>query len=510
MVVEGVFETNDNEVLSMLEELGVEFEDNKIYIRRVYNPSLSKNSFFINDVKVMKKSVEEIFSKIVDLIGQHEHQNLLDLKNHIRYLDKFSKIEDKVKEYQHEFYKLQQLEKELSQLKEKSLERERRIDYLKYSIDEIEKANLSPEDEKIFEERKLISNYEKIAHILNSIHESISSDEYGFESKVVGFINSLSEFLDFDERFKNLIEILEDIDVKLQEVSDLSVNIIDSIDFSEERIAYLDQRIELIENFKRKYGNTIEDILAFKENAEKELETLTNFDERIEELENQIIKLKDKIKNLALYLSKKRRENAFALQEKLLENLKNIGMEKTKFIVKISFIEDDNSFLKINNKGYRLYKYGIDYVEFGISPNVGEAIKPLRKIASGGEISRIMLALKLALREVDPVETFVFDEIDTGIGGNTANLVGREIKRLALQKQIILITHLPQIAAYSENHIFIEKKIINEKTVIRAKTISGDEKVKEIARMLSGKSESIEALEHARTLIKEKENEKII
>lgn len=507
VIVEGVVITENDEIISFIKEIGIEIEENTIFVKRIYIPSMQKNKFFINDTIVSKKTIEYIFSNLVDLIGQHEHQSLLDLKNHIKYLDKFAKIEDKVLSFKEKFIKLKKLEENLKELKEKEQERNRKRDYLKYSIDEIEKANLTEEDENLFEERKIISNLERIVEVLSYIHKGIKEDEYNISQTLYSFITGLKSIKNFDKNFPQIIKILEDVDIKLQEVSDFCVNYIDNIDYSEERVNYLDQRISLIETLKRKYGDTIEQIIEFKNNAEKELELIENSENTIEEIQKDIEKLRKELIELAIFLSRERTKNAKKLERILHENLKKIGMEKTKFIVKISHHEDENSFFEINGRKYKLYQYGIDFVEFGIAPNLGEKIKPLRKIASGGEISRIMLSLKLALSMYDSIETFIFDEVDTGIGGNTANLVGKMIKKLSFSKQIICITHLPQIASLADHHIYIEKEFVENKTKIVAKVVEGEEKIKEIARMLSGNPESKEALVHAKTLIKENENE---
>lgn len=501
--IEGEFFIYNIELKNSLKENGIEENDeNRYIIKRIYEPQTRKNIYKINDINVTKEFLKEVTNNLVDLIGQHEHQNLLNVKNHIYLLDSFAKIEKEVSEYKLLFsnYKIKQ--EKYEELLKKKEEQKRRKDYLEYAIKEIEDSKISLEDENIYQKRKEISNIEKIANILSEIHELISGED-SFLSKLGRIRKNINNLAGISSDLKEINDLFEDTYIKLDELSESCISYLEKIDYSENYIKKLDERIDIIEKLKLKYGKTIEEILKFKENSIKELNEITNIDEEIETIRKDLDILKVEIINLAKSISAKRRVWAKNLEDSIENYLEKIGMSKTKFAVYISYQEDPEGLVEIDNKKYKLHENGLDYVEFCISTNIGEQLKPLRKIASGGELSRIMLSIKLSLSNVDKISTFIFDEIDVGIGGETANLIGKQIKELAKRKQIICITHLPQIARFADNHFFVEKKVENNKTNVYVYELIGESKINEIARMLSGTGSPKEAYEHAKSLISE-------
>ncbi len=501
VVVELLLQSEDQKLWSSLENYGIE-KDDYILIKRVYNPRSKKNKYLINDVDVRKFLIKNITNQFVDLIGQHEHQSLLSVKNHIRYIDYYSGIYEDVEEYTKEFDYLNELIEKKQELSSKNAERARRVDYLKFAVTEIEESNVSQEDYEIFDKRKAIANAEKIASTLSSIYNGLTA-ESGIEESLGALISSFDSLIDFDSQFSQTSEKFHDAQIKLEEISEFCVSYLDDMDYSPEYVKKLDQRIDEIENLKRKYGGSIDDVLEFLEESKKELSQLESLDNELAEIDNKIKETQKILLDKALYFNKIRKEKSVELKQIIEENLNLIGMPGTKMNISINQKEDENSFAKINDNLVSINSRGIDYIEFGLSANIGEEVKPLRKIASGGELSRIMLSLKIALSKVDPVDTFLFDEIDSGIGGNAANLVGKQIKKLSENKQLICITHLPQIAVFANKHIKVKKSVENGKTVVNYKILDDEKIRKEVARMLSGHEDSPEALAHAQQLLQE-------
>ncbi|MCX8058282.1 MAG: DNA repair protein RecN [Spirochaetes bacterium] len=499
--IEAEFFINNLELLNILKENGIEESDEKKYIiKRIYEPQTRKNIYKINDISVTKELLKEVTNNLVDLIGQHEHQNLLNVKNHIFLLDSFAKIENEVSEFKLLFNNYKIKNEKYNNLLNKKEEQKRRRDYLEFAINEIENSKLSLEDENIYQKRKEISNIEKIANILSELHDLISGED-AFLSKFGKIRKNINSYSNLSEELKLINDLYEESYIRLEELSESCIAYLEKIDYSENYVKKLDERIDIIEKLKIKYGKTIEEVLKFKENSIKELEEITNIDEEIEILKKDIDTIKNELINLAKSISAKRRVWAKNLEVSIENYLEKIGMSKTKFSVYIYYQEDQEGLVEIDKKRYKIHENGLDYVEFCISTNIGEQLKPLRKIASGGELSRIMLAIKLSLSNVDKISTFIFDEIDVGIGGETANLIGKQIKELSEKKQIICITHLPQIARFADNHFFVEKKVEDNKTNIYVYELEGESKINEIARMLSGTGSPKEAYEHAKSLI---------
>jgi|YNPMSStandDraft_1061717.scaffolds.fasta_scaffold00005_48 DNA repair protein RecN (Recombination protein N) len=501
--VEAEFLIDVENVRKDLIESGIEpIDSNKFIIKRVYDYQQRKNSYKINDINVSKDFVKEITNTLVDFIGQHEHQTLLNTKNHIYLLDSFAKIEKEVSEFKLLFNKYKEKKEILKKLEEKKEEETKRKEYLNYAIKEIEDSRISLNDEQIYQKRKEISNIEKIASILNELYDSLKGED-AFLTKFGRIRKSLSNLSNLSEDLNEINNQFEESFIKLNELSDFVIKYLEKLDFSEDYIKKLDERIDLIEKLKLKYGNSIEDIIKYKEKAQKEIFEITNVEDEIEKIKKDINVLENEIINLSKTISAKRRIWAKNLEDSIENYLEKVGMKKTKFVVHISYQESNDGLVQIDGKRYAINELGLDNVEFCISTNVGEAIKPLKKIASGGELSRIMLAIKLSLSDIDKISTFIFDEIDVGIGGETANLVGKQLRELAKKKQIICITHLPQIARFSTNHFFVEKKVENNKTNIYVKELNYEEKINEIARMLSGEGSPKEAYEHAKSLLNE-------
>lgn len=481
-------------------EFGIDFTSNDIIIRRIYNPKISKNSYLVNDIPVPRTYLSSIFKNTVELVGQHENSKLLNVATHIDLLDSFAKIKDDVQEFSKYYNLLKKKEQEFENLTNLKQQQIKRIDYLNFAINEINKINPKIEEESLYEERKKLSHSEKIVSTLTEALNYLKSSNYGL-NKLFILKKSIDDLISYDSTLSSISQNFQDSYIILQDTEQAIALYIEKVDFSEEHIRFLDERLDQLELLKKKYGNTIEEILKTKETYQQELNNYESLDEKMEQLQKEIANLKQKIAHDAITISQKRRVAAKELELLVNENLKKIGMEASKFAVSMEYQKDEESFCQINNIGYKVNSNGIDTVEFGLSSSPSLPVKSLRKIASGGEISRIMLAIKKALIEFEESQAIIFDEIDAGIGGKTADLVGNEISQIAKQRQIICITHLPQIASYGTHHFNVIKNINGKDVYISIQKLDKQQRISEIARMLSGQPDSEAALEHAKQLL---------
>jgi len=481
-------------------EYGLDGDSEEITIRRIYNPKTAKNSYFINDIPTSRTYLSVIFKSMIELVGQHENSKLLNVSTHIELLDSFANIKDEVLEFSQYYSLLKKQEEELEKLKKLKEEQIKKIDYLTYAIEEINKINPKVEEESLYDERKMLANAEKIVSHLTESLEYFKNQNWGL-NKLFYLRKSIDELTNFDKNLSNISQSINDAYIILQDAEQLIVSYLEKMDFSEEHVKYLDERLDQLELLKKKYGKTIEEVLKTKSSYEQELSTFESLDEKISKYEEDIKNLKQKLAHNALTLSQKRRVAAKQLELIVNENLKKEGMEASRFAVSVEYKADENSFCKINQQGYKITANGIDFVEFGLSSSPSLPVKSLRKIASGGEISRITLAIKKALIEFEEADTIIFDEIDTGIGGKTADLVGNEISQIAKERQTICITHLPQIASYGIHHFNVTKNINGKDVYVMIQKLDENQRISEIARMLSGQIDSESALQHAKELL---------
>jgi DNA repair protein RecN (Recombination protein N) len=487
--IEAIFEYKK---IPLLEDLGV--DDDEIIIRR--NISLQgKGRSFVNDRAISLQTLENIGEELVNIHGQHEHQGLLKRENHLYLLDSICGLSKDVEILKAIYTEVTGLRQRLKELKEAIQQRNQRIDFLRFQINEINSAELrSGEKEEIEEEIKILLNASKLKGLTERAYNILYNSE-GSCIEQFGVINSIiKELASLDSKTSELVNYSESI---LSQIRDLSFNIRelkDKYEVDPMKLDRLGERLDLIKNLQKKYGSNIEEIIKYKEQAEDELKRLLSIEE---EQENIDVKLKEKEEELILKaeeISKKRKDVAKKVERLINEELNRLGFQKASFVVAIS--KKDN-----------ISSNGIDDVEFLFSANPGEPPKPLSKIASGGELSRIMLAIKCI--EIDQgfkdyenssPKTLIFDEVDAGIGGITAYHIGKRLKELSREYQVICITHLPQIAALADTHIKVEKVIIKNKTSLNIKEISGDERKEELARMLSG-TITDRSLKHAEELL---------
>ena len=463
-------------------------DGNIIVSREIY--ANGRNMCKINGRMVTVNELKAFMENIIDIHGQHDNQQLLNPATHIEYLDSFGnkEIYGLKEEYAKLYKQYNHIKIELKNNYGDDKEKQRKLDLLKYQFDEIEKANLKiGEDEKLEADRKIILNSEKINDSLNIADLEIS--EHSIDS-INNAIRALEKIADLDENYSKSLSSLKSVYYDIQEIGRDIASLREDIYFDEEERQELETRLDVIFSLKRKYGNTIEEILKYKEELEKEIIQIENIDEYNNNLKKELEKITSKMFNISKKLNELRNKYAIILEEKINNELKDLEMKNAKIKININFSENE----KYNSNG-------LDEVEIFIQTNIGEDAKPLYKIASGGEMSRIMLAIKNVLSNVDSVPVLIFDEIDTGISGIAAKSVGEKLKSISKLHQVLCVTHLASIAAKGDYNYYIYKKVENEKTITNVELLNEEETIKEIARIASGDITEI-SLQHARELRK--------
>ena len=486
-----------------LSQRGIEDEDGQIILRRVVRAG-GKSGAWIQGTPVPRADLAKFSEFLIDIHGQHEHQSLMRVAEHRKFLDSYCGVVEEVSAFTKLYAALVEKRSALEALSASGAERERRVDYLKYSIQEIEDAKLkASEDEELAAEEAKLSSFEKLYSEVQRVNEIFSGEEGGVEALFKQLRSS-------SEKAAALDKNLEELDGRVQnawyELSDLSQSFRsyqNSLVFDPARLEEVQNRLDLIYKLKKKYASSVDSPLAavfeYLSQAKAELETLDSSSINKESLEKEIAALERQVYEAAKAISAKRQAGAAKMSAQVEAVLQKLGMAGTKFSVSISQKAGDAVEQKCG-------PYGMDDIEFLISANPGSPLASLSKIASGGELSRVMLALKTIFAQSDKVPTLIFDEIDTGIGGEVAVAVGEHMKNLAKNRQILCITHLASIAVFADNQIRIQKSVESGVMKTRAAPVLGEERVAEIARMLSGDQESAESLDHARSMLKKYAN----
>lgn len=461
--------------------------DNNIIVSREIH-SNGRNSCKINGRLVTVNELKEFMSKILDIHGQQDSQLILNPMQHIIYLDKFigKELEDNLNKYKVKLAEYNTLKQELKNTYGEDQEKERRLDLLRYQYNEIEQANLKEnEEEELEEKHKMMQNAEKLKDNLCEVDNELN------ENAVVAISNairSLEKIQDCGSKYTEKLSILKSSYYDIQELArDLSY-MREDVNFDEEERNQIENRLDLIYSLKRKYGNTISEILKYSSKVEEEIHKIENLDEYHKKIKAKINVLKQELLEIANNMTNTRKKYAKELSTKINKELKDLEMPNARFEIQVDTAD-------------KFYETGIDEVEFMICTNIGEELKPLVKIASGGEMARIMLAIKNVLADVDEVSTLVFDEIDTGISGKASKAVAEKMKSIAKSHQVICITHLPSIAAKGDHNYYISKQTKENKTYTQIKKLSEEETIVEIARISSGEVTEI-AKAHAQELRK--------
>lgn len=492
--IQAVFSYNKtDDFLNLLNLYGIDLDDDMLIITREIH-SNGRSVSRINGIIINQSFLKQVSEFLIDIHGQHEHQSLLNVSNHIHMLDAYGGEKQSLllSRFRKEYNRYVVAKKELYSICNNSQERVRQIELLKYQIAEIESSSLKPkEDEELEREIKILSNSEKIISVVEDTCKDLynSNDYLPAIDLLSRNLKPLFNISTLNNELKNFYEILEELQIKMDDVARDMRDFLQQIDHDPSMLESLDSRLTQINNLKRKYGNTIEEIMEYKNEISNQLEAYTSSDDRIKELENVIAELEHDLKEMALTLRDERKKIAISFQNNLQEVLKTLNMNKVSFMINFG-----------ETKELHFTSSGFDQVEFLISTNIGEPLKSLTKIASGGEISRIMLAFKTILANVDQVETLIFDEIDTGISGNTAQVVGEKLRDISTQHQVICITHLPQIASMANEHYLIEKKVEDNYTKTSVNKLSKNEKIYEVGRLLGGELTEL-TIAHAKEMI---------
>ena len=447
--------------------------DGNIVVSREANIN-GKNICKINGRMVTVNELKEFMSNIIEIHGQNDNQNILNPKNHLKYLDGFIGKELNVflEQYKNKYEEYLKINEELKANYGDDKERERKLDLLKYQIDEINVAKLKlGEDEELEEKRKVMLNSEKIVESLREADNCLAEnciDALSMAIRAMDKIEGIDK--EYQEISNNLKSLYYDMQEVARDVSDKQ----NSIYFDEEEREYTEERLSLIYSLKRKYGNTIPEILSYKDEIEKEIEHIENLEKYNNKLKYRLKNLTNEMNDLGLKISNIRKKNAEVLTNKINNELIDLEMKNAKINVKVLYKEEE------------FFKNGKDVVKFYIKTNVGEDEKELIKIASGGEMSRTMLAIKKVLADTDKISVMIFDEIDTGISGKAANRVAQKLQTISNKHQVLCISHLPNIAAVADSNYFISKKVTQNRTNTNIKVLEEEEVIKEIARISSG------------------------
>lgn len=489
--VEATFCNLNDKVKKSLLELGFEPED-LLIINRKMNID-GKNEIRLNGRIVTLSMLRSVTDNLIDIVGQHENQFLLKSQYHIDMLDSYgAKTIENVKEKFIKNYKeYNEISAKLNSFGDED-ERVRSIDLLHYQIKEIEDSNLKENEyEDLINLRKRMLNTEKIVYSLKDANNNLSDIP---NSNVIFLLNntfrSISQITEYDERLNEINERIESCLIELKDISFSLNDIIESYEFDGNSLESVESRISKIRSIFKKYGGDYNGVQDYYNTSVDRLKVLESADEEIKNLNEDLVYIKDQLQKSALELSGQRRSYAIELQSKITKELQDLGMSGTTFSINFNNLPNDNDvdLIRIN---------GLDRVEFLISPNIGAPLMPLSKIASGGEMSRIMLAVKSILADLDQIDTVVFDEIDTGISGNVANIVANKMAKLSRNRQIIAVTHLPQIAAMADNHMLIKKSSDETTTTTMVTSLDKKMQIAEISRLLGGNSNSESAINHA-------------
>ncbi len=488
--VEAVFEINNDNIKEALNDLEIEYED--VLIIRRETLLTGKSLIKVNGKSLIVSQLKKIREKILDIHGQHQNQNLLQKESHGIYLDNF--IGEIIEKDLNEFSSLRD---ELYSIRAKivdlrgNLEGEKLIDYIKFQLEDIEKGKLRlGEEEELKEQFNSLSNAEKINNSLTISYNILSGGDSSSAleglSKVIAELSSIEEYVSWIKEKKGIVEEayynLEEITRELRDGAD-------NIQYDEEELAKINERLYTINSYKKKYGGSVESVLENYENLKNRFEELSNAEEIIKELEIKEKEILEKMKIVGEKLHKIRVEKKDILEEKILKELSYVGLDKSTMEIQIEKLERHN-------------ERGFDDITFAISTNPGEPVKSLEKVLSGGELSRIMLALKCVFADKDDIPTLIFDEIDTGISGQVGQRVGEKMYQVSKNHQVLCITHLPQIAILSDKHYFVSKEVINGKTYTKIKILNEEEKISQVASMLGGDNVTNTTIENVKEMLK--------
>ncbi len=494
-VIEGLFSIPvSGGLCSIFEESGIEIDtgESDLIVRRELSAT-GKNRIFINDRNVTQGFLKRIGTFLVDIHGQGEQAALYDIETHIEMLDEFAGVDFQKNQVTGAFHSWSAVRSELASLEKDTAEKLQILDILRFQVVEIKAANLQPgEDAELEEEKLRLSNVEKLTSLSGDAFALLYDNAESTAATLEKAQRKVAELADFESRFR---EYADGIKSARAVIDDLAITVRDfraRLEFSPERLDEIENRLAEITRLKRKYGDSIDAVLEHLRASDERLQNIETAEFREEELKKKLAELRTGYVNSAQELHEKRTAAAKNFEKQVEQNLQAVALEKARFEVRVEPADDDDSMFTAN---------GFDRAEFYFSANPGESPKPLAKVASGGEASRLMLILKTTAKASGPQKTAVFDEIDVGIGGRVAEAVGRKLKDLAVTQQVLCVTHQPQIASLADRHFIVEKEISGDRTSIKTRELTAAEQIEEIARMLAGEHITEQARENARSML---------
>lgn len=494
--IEGLFILKANADLhEMFYESGIELEDASeidLIVRRELAAN-GRNRIFVNNQLVTQAFLKKIGAFLVDIHGQGEQTTLFSPANHLEILDEYANLDEERAKVYEKYQELASIRRELETLREDEAQKLQLLDILQFQVDEIKKVNLQTDEEETLEEKKRrLNNIEKLSTLSDEAYALLYENEEATLTTLEKAIRRINELAEFETSFEGYREGLNSAQAVLE---DLAITVRDfrsTLEFSPARLEEIENRLAEISRLKRKYGGTVETVLAHLKDSEERLKNMETAEEREMELRKQLIKATDDYLHFAQDLHNKRTKAARKFEKETESNLKAVALEKARFVVRIEAEKE-------NEKTFTAK--GFDRIEFYFSANVGESPKPLAKVASGGEASRLMLILKTTAKTSDAEKAVVFDEIDAGIGGRIAEAVGLKLKELSKTQQVLCVTHQPQVASLADHHFLVEKTMTKNQTRISIKELNKNERIEEIARMLAGEKITNTARQHAKEMI---------
>ncbi|MDD8016807.1 MAG: DNA repair protein RecN [Bacteroidota bacterium] len=504
-IVEGVFDVQGNDRMKEILRNNESDASDDMVVRREIN-SKGQSRCFVNDSPVSVSLLKEIGDVLVDLHGQHEHQSLLRAETHIDFLDDFGGYQKEIEEYRMSYRVLVDLTSKKRNLQDQEEQLKAKKQLFDFQIKEIDAISPQANEEEALEaELKILENSEKLNELTSSVYHLLYEAESSVRDALVNARKTLEQLSGIDASFENSVSEAKSAEVIVDELSKFVQSYHSRIEFNPERLEEIRERLGALSLLKKKYGGTLHALIAYRAKIGEEFKFAENFESEIAKLEKEIAGAQSETGKKAETLTQKRKDFSKKLEKAILETLSELGIAKAKFSAIIqqrpmdgaahtAVVKSGNGFVEATSKG-------IDHVEFFLSTNVGEDVKPLAKVASGGEVSRIMLALKGALAASDKTPLLIFDEIDTGVSGRIGQAVGLSLKKLSKHHQVIAITHLPQIAGLADTHFSVEKTEANKKTSTRLRLLQNEERIKEVAKLLSGENITEAGLKSARELM---------
>ncbi|RXT13797.1 DNA repair protein RecN [Ammoniphilus sp. CFH 90114] len=508
--IEALFEVEqDHPLFELLPQLGIEPPDDGMLILKRDITAQGKSICRINGQLVTLATLKEVGPWLVNIHGQHEHQSLMDADRHLNWLDAFAgeELRSSKEEYGQVYRDYRTARSEYIKFAKNEQHLAQRQDMLAFQLQEITEANLQPlEDEEMMKGKIRLVNGEKLYKGIDDAYSSLTGEHASLDW--VGLaLSNLESITAYDESLNEIQVQLEAAFFQLEEVARSLRSYRDSLDFDPFRLQEIEDRLGEIQRLKRKYGKSVEEILEYAASIEDELDSIVNREERLVALKGRVKDLAQDLAIEAVELSTQRQIAAAHLSLKIEEQLKDLHMEKAKFSIEVRY-QDDQQGIEVNGSKVRVKETGIDEVEFMISPNPGEPLRPVAKIASGGELSRIMLGMKAILADLEPIGALIFDEVDTGVSGRAAQAIAEKLVAVSRNKQVLCITHLPQMACMADAHFYISKTASDTETMTRVEYLTEAERVNELARLLGGVEVTETTRNHAREMLKLAEQSK--